>query len=336
VLLPGADIGEFLMSIEQVLPNVVMWLALAIVSAPVSSASRLWQPQPEAKPEAKPAAQEPKAQPPAQGPKPQSPSQDQPPQSVAPRQQREPALGGYCPAAYLLLGKAVKGDPAFQSTFAGELYYLSGEDAKKQFDADPERFLPRFNGLCTTALGGSYGNRLPSNPEVFDVVDGKVYLFSSERAKHAYQRGPNIYITNASVRFSTPALDSYCPVSYQERNRPIKGGEEFTYRYRSSVYQFANEDAMASFIANPEKYLPQYDGFCADGVFRGKRFAANPENFAIFNGKTYLFFDAKAQIEFQIDLMDKIKKADENWPTMQKEEATRIREMLDGKKAHGD
>ena len=82
---------------------------------------------------------------------------------------KRPELKGFCPAAYLLHGKAMRGDPKYSVTYHGRLYYLSSDEAKKKFQEDPEKYLPQLGGLCTTALGGSYGNRLDGDPEVFDV-----------------------------------------------------------------------------------------------------------------------------------------------------------------------
>ena len=46
----------------------------------------------------------------------------------------KPELRGYCPAAYGLVGKAIKGDPKYSSVQKGHLYYLANADAKKAFD----------------------------------------------------------------------------------------------------------------------------------------------------------------------------------------------------------
>ena len=42
------------------------------------------------------------------------------------------------------------------------------------------------------------------------------------------------------------------------------------------------------FITAPEKYLPQYDGYCADGVTVGLKLEASPETWNIVKGKLYL------------------------------------------------
>jgi len=234
----------------------------------------------------------------------------------------EPALNGYCPASFILVGKAVKGDPAIRSEYQGSVYYLADAEAKKQFDADPEKFLPQFGGLCTVALGGSYGNRLPSDPTVFRVVDGKLYLFSQERALKSFDPKPAYYIATANERFAKPMIGGYCPVSYQLSGQAVKGDVKFKQTVRAEVYHLSSAEAKAAFIKEPDKFIPLYGGLCADGVAKGKRYAADPTVFAVLDGRTYLFFDAAAKKTFEADLTENIKKADANWPELKKAKAT--------------
>ena len=238
--------------------------------------------------------------------------------SVRAEQAAEPALNGYCPASFLLTGKAVKGDPAIRSEYQGSVYYLADAEAKKQFDADPEKFLPQFGGLCTVALGGSYGNRLPSDPAVFRVVDGKVYLFSVERAVKSFDTKPLEYIATANERFAKPMIGGYCPVSYQLAGKAVKGDVKFKQVMRGGLYHLANAEAKTAFIKEPDKFIPQYAGFCAEGVARGKRYVGDPTVFAVVDGRTYLFFDAAAKKTFEANPAETIKSADTNWPELRK------------------
>ena len=228
----------------------------------------------------------------------------------------ELALSGYCPASFLLTGKAVKGDPSFRSEYQGSVYYLADSEAKKQFDADPERFLPQFGGLCTVALGGSYGNRLPSDPTVFRVVDGKLYLFSQERAVKSFDTKPSEYIAMGNERFAKPRIGGYCPVSYQLSGKAVNGDVKFKQTIRAEVYHLASAEAKAALLKEPDKYIPQYAGLCAEGVAKGKRYAADPTIFAVVDGRTYLFFDAAAKKNFETSPAEIIKKADANWPEL--------------------
>ena len=238
--------------------------------------------------------------------------------SAGAEQAAEPALNGYCPASFLLTGKAVKGDPAIRSEYQGSVYYLADSEAKKQFDADPEKFLPQFGGLCTVALGGSHGNRLPSDPAVFRVVDGKLYLFSQERALKSFDPDPSRYIATANERFAKPMIGGYCPVSYRLSGQAVKGDVKFKQTIRAEVYHLASAEAKAAFIKEPDKFIPLYGGLCAEGVARGKRYAADPTVFAVVDGRTYVFFDVAAKKTFDANSAETIKNADANWPELKK------------------
>lgn len=236
-----------------------------------------------------------------------------------PEEKPQPALGGYCSVSYQLSGKAVKGDAAHRSEFQGELYYFVSSEAKKTFDADPWKYLPQFGGLCTTSLGGSFGNRLPSDPSVFEVRNQKLYLFSSERAKRAYDTRPDWFIKRAEVLFEEPVLGGICPVSYIQRNKAIPGHPVLKYNYKRQLYYFANRSAREAFVKDPQKFLPRYDRYCAEGVSRGKRYPADPTVFIVHEQRTYLFFDVEARIKFLINPYLMTAHADGQWKTLSKQ-----------------
>lgn len=231
----------------------------------------------------------------------------------------EVVLGGYCPVAYQLLGKATKGTPEHQSTFVGEIYYFHSAEAKAKFDENPGKYLPQFGGLCTLSFGGMYGNRLWADPTVFEVVDGKLYLFWNERAKRAYEKDPKLYRDVAAERFVEPALEGHCSVAYQTRNKAFKGQPILSTVYKGWVYYLSNEQALNAFRTEPARYAPQYRGYCAEGVSRNKRFKSDPTQFAVRNNKTYLFFDVKAKLEFRARSELMIPRADANWETLKDE-----------------
>ena len=236
---------------------------------------------------------------------------------------RKAALHGYCPASYLLTGKAVMGNAAHQSAFEGKLYYFAGAEAKQAFDADPKKYLPRFDGLCTCALGGSYGNRFWGDPEIFEIVDAKVYLFALERARRAYATDPARFIRKAEEVFKEPVLGGTCPVSYQHANKAVKGSESFSVVIEGYTYHLASTEAKATFLKEPGKYLPRYaryrlkhNVYCAQGVASNKRYPADPSIFSVVDAKTYLFWDAKAKAEFDANPTERIQQADAHWATL--------------------
>ena len=228
----------------------------------------------------------------------------------------EPALKGYCPAAYVLHGEARKGDPAHQMVYRGQVYHFASAEAKAKFESSPEQYHPQFAGLCTLALGGPYGNKFDGDPLLFEIVDGKVYLFSSERARRAYAKDPPKYIAGAERRWAQPELSGYCPVSYQIEGKATKGDAQFRVVHKTSVFHTASTEAMMTLAKDAERYLPRYDGFSATGVARNKSFPGYPPVFSVYEDRTYLFFDEEEKAVFDADPVTIIRQADENWPSL--------------------
>lgn len=225
----------------------------------------------------------------------------------------ELALKGYCPVSYHLYGRPILGDSASSAPYQGMMYYLADPEVKSKFLADPEKYIPQFGGFCTTALGGTYGNRIHADPTQFRLIDGKLYLFSSTRARNNFDQKPRDYMAMAESRFSKPALGGYSPVAYLTSGKAEKGDEKFKQTYRALVYHFRDADELAAFKKDPDKYLPAYGGFCAAGVADVKRFPGDPTLFAVKDGRVYLFFDAAAKKRFEEGAPDLIQKAEAGW-----------------------
>ena len=87
------------------------------------------------------------------------------------------------------------------------------------------------------------------------------------------------------------AAKGYDVVAYFSNNaRP--GLKTYVATFKKVKYKFASEENLKKFKANPEKYLPQYGGYCAYAMADGKKVSINPKTFEIKNGKLYLFYKA--------------------------------------------
>ncbi|MCO6436015.1 MAG: hypothetical protein J5J06_02890 [Phycisphaerae bacterium] len=224
-----------------------------------------------------------------------------------------PAIGGYCPVSYFRDGKAVPGKEEFKLTRLGETYYFADAEARAMFEKDPERYTPRLSGWCVLTLGGPYGNRLEGDPEVFRIIDGKLYLFLSPRAMRAFDAQPAGVIEKAEQRFHQPMIIGYCPVSYFTKGKAVMGSPEFIAVYARRTYQFADAEAKAKFLADPEKYLPQYNGYCAASLIDRKKLFADPTQFSIVNGRLLLFLNAEKKAWFDEHAKEAIESADRVW-----------------------
>jgi hypothetical protein len=109
------------------------------------------------------------------------------------------------------------------------------------------------------------------------------------------------------------ALNGHDPVAYFTESQPQKGSEAFWYAFDDAVYLFKNADHRARFIGDPERYAPQYAGFCAGGVSKGYKVEPDPEAWAILNGKLFVFEFKERVPNFKQDTAF-IDKANSNWP----------------------
>jgi YHS domain-containing protein len=73
---------------------------------------------------------------------------------------------------------------------------------------------------------------------------------------------------------------------------------------------------LATFKKDPSKYVPQYGGFCANGVLNNKLADSDPTVFFIANGKLYFFASPAAKKEFHVHSLEHVIKAQHNWYQM--------------------
>lgn len=88
---------------------------------------------------------------------------------------------------------------------------------------------------------------------------------------------------------SNIALQGYSPVSYLDLGIAQKGVKQYKSEYQKVVYYFTTAEQKAAFDKNPTKYLPQYGGFCAFGIYAGAKFRPDPNKFIVKDGKYFLY-----------------------------------------------
>ena len=119
---------------------------------------------------------------------------------------------------------------------------------------------------------------------------------------------------NASpVAGTRVALKGYDPVSYFTDGKPETGSGEFTFAFDDTTYWFKSAEHRAKFAADPEHYAPQFDGYCAVQLSRGRKVEADPEAWAITNGKLYVFSGKGGVPKFQEQPVAIAEKASETW-----------------------
>jgi YHS domain-containing protein len=96
--------------------------------------------------------------------------------------------------------------------------------------------------------------------------------------------------------------------------KPQAGKAEFSADYNGASWQFSTRANRDLFNANPDAFLPQYGGYCAWAVAKGKLAKGSPEHWHIEDGKLYLNFNARIKRRWDKVRAAYIKTADESWP----------------------
>jgi YHS domain-containing protein len=112
------------------------------------------------------------------------------------------------------------------------------------------------------------------------------------------------------------AIKGYDPVAYFVDNAAVEGTKQFMYSWQGTEWHFKNQANLDAFKANPEKYAPQFGGFCAYGASQDHKSPTEPAAFTIVNDKLYLNYNLKVKALWIKDTKGNIEKAEGNWVTL--------------------
>lgn len=119
--------------------------------------------------------------------------------------------------------------------------------------------------------------------------------------------------------FGGVAIMGYDTVAYFTEGKAVKGSEEFSYDWLGTPWHFASKKHQEMFINEPDKYAPQFGGYCAPEVAVTGTATINvdPEAFKIIDGKLYLVYDVVDADYFKDNAKELVPKGVENWPKVQ-------------------
>ena len=89
------------------------------------------------------------------------------------------AINGYDVVSYHTADKPVEGNEKFKVTFDNASFYFANAENKELFEKDPMKYMPQYGGYCAFGVGAK-GSQFPSNPETYEIVDGKLFLFFND------------------------------------------------------------------------------------------------------------------------------------------------------------
>jgi YHS domain-containing protein len=110
-----------------------------------------------------------------------------------------PGLSGYDPVAYFTDGKPMRGSGFHVTDFKGVTYAFTSKKHKKAFEANPEKYVPVYGGFC--AYGVAVGKKFVADPEVWKIVDGKLYLNLDRDIQSKWKKDIPGYIETADANW---------------------------------------------------------------------------------------------------------------------------------------
>ena len=110
------------------------------------------------------------------------------------------------------------------------------------------------------------------------------------------------------------AINGYDPVAYFIEGRPVEGSDKYSTSWNGATWHFSSAANKIKFAAMPEKFAPQYGGYCAFAVSYGSTATTVPEAWSVVDGKLYLNNSLGVRSRWNTDQSGYISKANQNWP----------------------
>ena len=112
------------------------------------------------------------------------------------------------------------------------------------------------------------------------------------------------------------AAGGYDTVAYHTQRTAVPGTPEFRVSWNGAEWQFSTAANRDLFVAAPERYAPQYGGYCAFAVASGSTSPGDPRLFDLVNGRLFLNLSASTQASWRRDQAGMIQRGDQNWPRL--------------------
>ncbi|WP_285163406.1 YHS domain-containing (seleno)protein [Shewanella goraebulensis] len=109
------------------------------------------------------------------------------------------------------------------------------------------------------------------------------------------------------------AVTGYDVVAYFTDNKAVKGNAEFQTEYQGSQWLFSTKQHQQQFEQSPDRYMPQYGGYCAYAMSSGFVVSSDPQAFTVFEDKLYLNYSLSVRENWLENRDQFITEADEYW-----------------------
>jgi YHS domain-containing protein len=141
------------------------------------------------------------------------------------------------------------------------------------------------------------------------------FVLSACSAINAQNQGQGYKPVNATPDEQGTALmlKGFDVVAYFADSKHEMGRKEFRSDYKGITFQFASAERKAMFDKEPAKYLPEFGGYCANGIVYGIPWGGDGDTWKMIDGKLYIFGGAGSRDAFLIDEKNNIALANKYW-----------------------
>jgi YHS domain-containing protein len=116
------------------------------------------------------------------------------------------------------------------------------------------------------------------------------------------------------------AIRGYDAVAFHLNHKAVIGNSANIHNWKGADWQFSSQAYLDSFKRNPDKYAPQYGGYCAYGTAEGHKAPTATETWMVKEGKLYFNYNNEVKQIWLKDQQGYIIKADKLWPKIKDDE----------------
>ena len=125
--------------------------------------------------------------------------------------------------------------------------------------------------------------------------------------------GAGPYNTTADGADANLMLRGHDPVAYFTIGKHTLGKPEIKTDHDGVTYRFMNDEHKAMFVKDPAKFVPQYGGYCSNGIVYGIPWGGDADTWKMIDGKVYIFGGDSSRKYFLMDEKENLALADRYW-----------------------
>lgn len=148
---------------------------------------------------------------------------------------------------------------------------------------------------------------------IIGIITLFVLVIVFAKYKHISPLAWNMYSEINQGVFTDEAIEGYDAVAYYTQQKAVKGEKSIFYKWKDATWYFSSQENINLFKQNPEKYAPQFGGYCSFAVSTGFTAKIDPEAWIVKDGKLYLFNDQGVKSKWMENPEENLKKDIGNW-----------------------